>query len=482
MITAKGITKRYSDVDILTNIDFNIGNGRKIGLVGKNGCGKSTLFKVINGIEDPTTGNIDNQGEIFGYLPQEFSFPDETVGEYLTKALEHDWEFYKVDALAEQVKFNNFDVEQQINTMSEGQKMKVKLIEVLLKDPTTLFIDEPTNHLDIEGIMWFEEYIKHIKTTVVMISHDRSFLNHVVDEIWEIDKQTIFRFIGDYDNYKTEKLKLINKWDQEYILFLKKKSQLETLLENVHKIKGGKQRGRAIGAVKKRIDREIVANSKEKYTNKKIKDIDFKADAHASKLMVKFDNVSKSYGKKLVFKNLSFELRGKEKVWLYGPNGAGKSTLVKILMGIEKETEGTARLGDNVSVGYFSQMQAGLDSDNEILQEFIDKTGVFFGEAYGYLSRFLFDRRSVKKKVWQLSPGERARFAFAIFTYKNYDLLVLDEPDNHLDIETKEVLERSLNEFNGTLLLVSHDRYFVEMVGVNKILNLSEGTLESFSQ
>jgi ATP-binding cassette subfamily F protein 3 len=483
VITAKGITKKFSDVELLTNLDFKIGNGRKIGLVGKNGCGKSTLFKIINGIEEPTAGHIDNQGEIYGYLPQEFTFPDQTVGEYLVSTLEAEWEVYKIDALAEQVKFHNFDLNQKLNTMSEGQKMKVKLIELLLKDPTTLFIDEPTNHLDIEGIMWFEEYVRHLKITVVMISHDRSFLNHVVDEIWEIDKHTIFRFVGDYDNYKTEKLKLIDKWDQEYILFLKKKAQLETLLENVRKISDGKRRGKAVRAAQHRIDREIVQNKKEKYVNKKIKDIDFAADAHRSKLMIKFDDVSKTYdGQKMIFEHLNFELRGKEKVWLYGPNGAGKSTLVKILMGLEDATSGTAKLGESVSVGYFSQVQSALDSNNEVLEEFIEKTGVYFGDAYGYLSRFLFDKKSVKKKVWQLSPGERARFAFAIFTFKNYDLLVLDEPDNHLDIETKEVLESSLNEFKGTLLLVSHDRYFVEMVGINKVLNLRDGVLEGLAR
>ncbi|NMB70277.1 ABC-F family ATP-binding cassette domain-containing protein [candidate division WWE3 bacterium] len=482
MISGKNLTKAYSDKKILSGVDILIGNGRKIGLVGKNGCGKTTLFRILNGIEDPSGGNIDIQNEIIGYIPQEFDFPDEMVGEYLEKRLESKWDTYKLEILAAQLKFSNYDPYQILTTLSEGQKMKVKLMEIFLSDPTVLFIDEPTNHLDIEGIMWFEDYVRSLPIAVVMISHDRSFLNHTVDEILEIDKQKIFRFVGDYDNYKEEKLKLINKWDQEYVLFLKKKQQLETLLENVRKIKDGKKRGRAVESVKKRIDREIVHNKKEKYVSKKIKELEFDTTVHTGKLMVRFDKVSKSYGDNNVFQDLSFELRGKEKIWLYGPNGAGKSTIVKILMNIEKPTTGEVTIGENIKIGYFSQVQSNLTSENEIMDEFIEKTGCYFGQAYGYLNKFLFDRDSVRKRVWQLSPGERARFAFAIFAYKNYDLLVLDEPDNHLDIETKEVLEKSLSEFNGTLLLVSHDRYFVEMVGVDKVLNLKEGKLTFFEE
>lgn len=479
MITAKNIMKRYSDADILTNLDFKIGNGRKVGLVGKNGCGKSTLFKIINGVEEPTSGNIDMQNETLGYIPQEFEFPDEMVGEFLEKKLASKWEFYKIETIISNIKFHNFDPYQKLNTLSEGQKMKVKLIEALLSEPTTLFIDEPTNHLDIEGIMWFEDYIKNLRISVVMISHDREFLNHTVDEIWEIDKHKIFRFVGNYDNYRTEKLKLIDKWNQEYVAFLKKKSQLETLLEHVRQIKSDK-RGNAVKAAKKRIEREVTANEKEKYVSKKIKDLDLSTDIHGGKLMARFEKVSKKFGRKTVFENLDFELRSKEKVWLYGPNGAGKTTLVKILMNLEKPTSGEIKTGTNISIGYFSQVQSQLTSEKELLDEFTDKTGCYFAQAYGYLEKFLFDRDSLRKRIWQLSPGERARFAFAIFAYKKYDLLVLDEPDNHLDIETKEVIEKSLNEFSGTLLLVSHDRYFVEMVGVSKVLNLKEGRLSFF--
>lgn len=481
VITARDLTKTYGDRDIFVGVNFKIGNNRKIGLVGKNGCGKTTLFKILNGIEDATSGNIDLTGEVLGYLPQEFTFPNKLVGEYFEEILENPHDFYKVEILASQLGFHNFDIYQELNTQSEGQKMKTKLIEVLLKDPTTLFIDEPTNHLDIDGIMWFEEYIKKLNKTVIMISHDRSFLNHTVDEIWEIDKCKIFRFVGDYDNYKTQKLELIDKWNQEYVLFLKKKAQLEELLKNVHKIKAGKKRGSAVGAVKKRIDREIEQNKKEKYTTKKMRNIQFDTDISSGKLVTRFDGVSKYYGDKKVFENLSFELRGKEKVWLFGPNGAGKTTLVKILMGEEKVTNGEVTVGNDIRIGYYSQVQTKLSHDKTLLEAFIEQTKAYYGDAFGFLNRFMFDRDSGKKRVNQLSPGERARFAFAIFSFVNYDLLVLDEPDNHLDIETKEVLEKSLNEFEGTLLLVSHDRYFVENVGVNKLLNLKEGTLELLS-
>jgi len=479
VITARNINKNYADKQILVEVDIKVVQGRKIGLVGRNGCGKSTLFKILNGLEELTSGNIQIQDEVIGYIPQEFTFPDELVGEYLEKKLESKWDMYKIEMLAERLKFYNYDAYQQLSTLSEGQKMKVKLIEVLLADPTTLFIDEPTNHLDIDGITWLEEYISSLPQTVIMISHDRSFLNNTVDEIWEIDKFKVFRFIGDYDNYKIEKMKLIEKWDQEYTLFLKRKEQLEKLLENVHKIKDGKKRGRAVSSVKKRIDREITSNSKEKYVTKRIKTLEFETNIHPGKLMIRFENVSKKYGQKEVFNNLDFEVRGKEKVWLFGPNGAGKTTIIKMIIGQEAVNEGNIKLGENMKIGYYSQVQSELDSNQTVLEEFMHKTGCHIGGAYGYLKRFLFEKESTKKKIKFLSPGERARFAFSIFAYRDYDLLILDEPDNHLDIETKEVLEKSLNDFAGTILIVSHDRYFVEEIGVTKVLNLAEGTLIS---
>ncbi len=477
MIQAKNLTKTYVGTEIFSKIEFVVGERKKIGLVGKNGCGKSTLLKLINGVEEVSSGNLIIQNEKLGYIPQEFNFPDELVGVYLESFLSSKWEMHRIEALANKLKFSNFDLYQPLNTLSEGQKMKIKLIEILLSDPTSLFIDEPTNHLDIDGIMWLEDYVKALPISVVMISHDRVFLNNTVDEIWELENQKLFKFVGDYDNYKNEKNKLIQKWDQEYVLFLKKKSQLEKLLENVRKIKDGTKRGKAVQAAKKRIDREIISNSKTKYESKKVKAMEFDTDVHSGKLMIKFDKVSKTYGQNQLFQDINLEIRGGEKAWLFGPNGAGKSTIIKMVMGETPASSGDIKLGNNIKVGYYSPVQTDLNNKNTLFDEFIEKTGCSIGLAYGYLKKFLFDKDAVTKKVKFLSPGERARFAFAIFAYKDYDLLILDEPDNHLDIETKEVLERSLNDFKGTLLLVSHDRYFVEQIGIDKVLNLADKKL-----
>jgi len=477
VISAKNVTKAYAGDIILDSVDFKIGNNRKIGIVGKNGCGKTTLLKLITETEEISSGNIDIQNEEFGYIPQEFNFPDKLIGEYLEEKLALGFENYKIDILVTQMDFHKYDPYQEIKTLSEGQKMKLKLIETMLLEPTTLFIDEPTNHLDIEGIMWFENYIKNLNKTVVMISHDRSFLNNTVDEIWEIENKKILRFVGDYDNYKMEKLKLIDKWDAEYTRFLQKKRQLEQLIENVRKIKDGKKRGRAVESAKKRFDREITLNTKEKYSEKKIKSLNFDTDVRSSKLMVRLEDLSKSYGTKEVFNNLSFELRGKEKVWLFGPNGMGKSTLVKLIMGEEKPTAGNIKLGENIKIGYFAQKQTRLTYTKNLLDQFMETTHASYGGAISTLRKFLFDKDTAQKRISQLSPGERARFAFAIFAYNDYDLLILDEPTNHLDIETKEVIEQSLSSYDGTLLLVSHDRYFVEEVGITKVLNLRDGKL-----
>ncbi len=477
MIVAKNLAKKFDERTLFTNVNFKVTGNKKIGIVGRNGSGKTTLLKMINSFEDITDGHLDITNENIGYIPQEFSFPDEMVGIYLESKLEYIWDYYKIEKLASQLNFTNFDPYQELKTLSEGQKMKVKLIEMMLSEPTTLFIDEPTNHLDMEGIEWFEKYIKSLNISVVMISHDRTFLNNVVDEIWEIERKGLIRYVGNYDNYKEEKFHLIDKWNTEFKAQERKRAQLEKLLENVKKIGDGKRRSRAVSAAKTRISR-IDKDKKYKYTSENIQSIKIETEVHKSKLMLRLSDVSKSYGKNKVFDKLNLELRGGEKIWLFGPNGAGKSTLVKIITGVEKADKGEVKVGENINIGYFSQIQSNINSKNSILDEFISRTGCYFGSAYGYLDKFLFKKEDVIKGVSKLSPGERARFEFAIFTFFDYDILILDEPDNHLDIETKEVLEESLREYKGTMLLVSHDRYFVGNSGITKVLNLNNGILK----
>lgn len=472
MIIGTEVTKQFIGSPVLDGVSFKIGNNKKVALVGKNGCGKSTLMKIIAGNLDYDGGYISKTNELIAYIPQEFDFPSSSVGDFLTSCLENEWEGYKIEILKDQLNFNNFNPDQMIDTLSEGQKMKLKLVQVLLLEPTTLLIDEPTNHLDIDGILWFEGFIKNLNKSVLMISHDRQFLNNIVSEIWEIENHKLTIFSGNYDFYKAEKDRLIGKWNQDYTLFLKKKEKLEALYDRYAGTYGVK-------AVKSRISRELEGTSeKVPYVSKKIKEIDFKPGVTHSKRMVMFKNVTKTYdGQKFIFKDFNFELRGGEKVWLFGPNGAGKSTLVRMILGIEKPNEGEVSLGENVSVGYFAQKQNQLVYEKSLLDNFLDITHCEYREVFGALKKFMFEGDILKLKVKDLSPGQRARFAFAIFTYHNYDMLILDEPDNHLDIETKEVIEESLKNYKGTLFLISHDRYFVSNLEPTSVLYLKDGIL-----
>ena len=509
MITAKNLTKSFTGEPVFENIDFKIPTSKKIGLVGKNGCGKSTLFKLIAGIYQPDSGALQLQHEQLGYIPQEFSFDYEYVGEALEDYLENPYETYKIEKLVSEMEFKNYDAYQLISTLSEGQKMKLKVMQVMLSKPTTLLIDEPTNHLDIEGIMWFENYINNLNTTVLMISHDREFLNNTVDEIWEIENKKLLQFVGDYDNYKEQKLKLINKWNEEYVRFIKRKKQLEDLLTRSRE-KNISRSGKGVQSVKKRIEREIEKNKKEKFVSTKIDSVSFDTNMHSHKLVTRFENVEKTYTARVskvadnkttaennVFSYLNFEIRGNQKIWLFGPNGTGKTTLVKLIVGAasktnktaisstaefdtESPTSGKIKIGPNIKIGYFAQKQTHLDYTQSVFEYFIAQTGCFYADAYSKLAQFNFEKNDLKKQIKHLSPGQRARFAFAIFAYNDYDFLILDEPSNHLDIETKEVIEESLQKFTGTLLLVSHDRFFVERVGIDKRLNLQNGRLEYY--
>ena len=479
MIIGTKLSKSYNKDYVFKDVSFKLGNGKKIGIVGENGSGKTTLLKILAKLEEADDGNLQNNQEKIGYIPQEISFDSDTTEKCLVNSLDNDWDTYKIDQLISQLKFENYDPGHKISTLSEGQKMKLKMVEILLQEPTILLIDEPTNHLDIKGIKWFENYIKKIDMTVALISHDRQFLNNVVDEIWEIEQQRMLKFVGNYDNYQLEKIKHIDKQDQEYKLFLKKKASLEQLLENARKKSDGKSRGKAVRAAKKRIVRETEGEAEKKqYSKDKMKNINFKTDISHPKLMLRLSSLTKQYQEPEVFNNLTLSIFGGDKAWLLGPNGAGKTTIVKLILGKEKATQGEVQLGENIKIGYFAQKQTYLNYENNLLDQYLEDTGCPYGKAFGNLQQFLFKKDDLKKRVKNLSPGQRARFAFSIFAYNDYDFLILDEPTNHLDIETKEVIEKSLSEFKGTLLLVSHDRYFVERVGMTKVIKLEQGRLE----
>ena len=471
MIRGVEVSKSYTKDIVLDKVSFVLNDGIKVGLVGKNGCGKTTLLRLIIGEEFIDSGLIEvNKNEI-GYIPQELKFKNEKImiGEHLHQFLENPYEEYKFDILKNELDFQNFDIYQTIDTLSEGQKMKIKFMELLLQDKTTILIDEPTNHLDIVGIMWFENFLKYSKYTVLMISHDRQFLNETVDEIWEIDNKKLTVYRGNYDYYRGQKDYLIDKQNKEYKDFLRRKDYLEKFLERARH-EGNRSN---IRFAKRRIQDEIVDGEKTKYDDRKVETVTFQTDIRKSKLIVGIDDVTKNFGENTLYENLNLEIRGQEKIWLYGPNGTGKTTLVKMIMGLEEPTTGNIRLGVNLKTGYFAQVHEELKQNETLHEEFLKQTGCEYFKSFGYLNNFLFDKSDLDMKMFQLSPGQRARFALSIFSYNDYDFLILDEPTNHLDIPTKEVIEKSLREFKGTLLLISHDRYFVESCNCTRMFNLA---------
>lgn len=470
MIRGVEISKSYTKDIILNKVSFVLNDGVKVGLVGKNGCGKTTLLKLMIGQEQIDSGLIESNKDEIGYIPQELKFENEDimVGEHLHKFLENQYEEYKFDILKDQLDFRSFDLYQEINKLSEGQKMKIKIMELLLQDKTIILIDEPTNHLDIAGIMWFEKFIKYSSYSILMISHDRQFLNETVDEIWEIDNKELTFYRGNYDYYREQKNILVAKQNKEYRNFVRRKEYLEKFLE-----KARQQGNRSnIRFAKRKIQKEIVDDQKFKYDDANLETVKFNTDIRKSKLVVGIDNVSKKYDNNVLYENLSLEIRGKEKIWLYGPNGTGKTTFVKMVMGLEQPTTGEIRLGVNLKIGYFAQVHDQLRKDKTLLQEFLDQTQCEYYKSFGYLNNFLFSKSDLELRLYQLSPGQRARFAFALFSFNDYDFLILDEPTNHLDIPTKEVIEQSLRSFQGTMLLISHDRYFVESCECNRMYDL----------
>ena len=473
MLRIKNLYHEINGKTLYNNLNLLLGNNEKVALIGRNGCGKTTLFKIIIGEISPDKGDIISVGEKIGYLPQILDLPKEQlVGEFIEELIPESWEHYRAYTILNKLDFGEVNEFQLIGTLSEGQKMKLKLCEILLNEPTILLLDEPTNHLDIVGRNHFSNFISSFNGTVIMISHDRSFLNETIDRVVEIENAKAKVYIGDYDDYKVGKEAWKQRNKEEYNLHQKKLAQLDKLLTNVRKIKDGKKRGSAVGAVKKRIEREKRDNEVVKYSEKNIGRMELEGEVHNSKLIVNVEDLYKSYGDNQVLKSVNLEVRGKDRVWLYGANGTGKSTLIKILMKQIKKDSGEITWGTNIRTGYFAQVHDTSINNLKLMDYFMECTRVPYESAFGPLEKFLFRKEEFNKYIGQMSPGEKARLLFAIFTYSEYEFLILDEPTNHLDIPTKELIEKSLQEYKGAILLVSHDKYFVEQVGIEKILEL----------
>ncbi|MFS8130363.1 MAG: ABC-F family ATP-binding cassette domain-containing protein [Candidatus Dojkabacteria bacterium] len=477
MIRANNLTITYAK-PLFQDLSFTLGNKEKVGLVGLNGSGKTTLLKIMVGLEKPDEGKFEIQNEKISYLPQEYTFKKEMmVGEFLEDLVDnHVNEMYKVNRILAKLKFEP-DIYQEIQTLSEGQKMKLYLTKLMMEEPTILLLDEPTNHLDITGIDWLEAFIKNFEGNCIIISHDREFLNNTIDTVFEIDECKLYSYKGNYDDFLVQKAEDLEKRRDMVVLQEKKRKQLEILLENVSKIGDGKKRGRAMSAARHRMDREVNQKEIFSYEEQRIKDLKLKGFVHNNKFVLKIRDLNFSYAEKQIFENVNFDMFGKERVWFYGANGIGKTTLVKLILGQLKADTSELRIGNGLKYTYFSQDQSHLDMEDTVENYFISNTGISFDSSFALLEKFLFSKDIRKTKIGKLSPGQRARLSFAVFSMKEFDFMILDEPTNHLDIRSKEVIENALRDFQGAILLISHDRYFVNSVGYNRKITIKDKKL-----
>ena len=485
MLQVVNITKTFDIEPLFSEVSFVLNKTDKVGLIGFNGSGKSTLLRVLAGRLAPDEGRIiKTPDERIGYLEQEFDFsPNAKVRDWLVEFVDDiDYNFWQYQIVAKKLGLL-VDLSTEINTLSEGQKLKLMLARVLYDKPTILLLDEPTNHLDIAGIKWFERFINSFKGAVVMVSHDRYFLNNTVNKIFELDQGTLNIFQGNYNSYIVQKAAFIRKQHQEFKLWQKRKQQLERLLEHARRLTSGKSRHAAVKAAKKRIARETVyAKAKgvdKKYEVTTIKDVNLAGSVHRSKLIINARDMDFVYPSgKLIFKATNFALYGNQKVWLYGPNGTGKTTLLKLILGQLQPSAGELILGTNLSWEYFSQTQSHLPMDIPVIDYVQRELGLAFRyQVVRFLSRFIFTEELLSRRIKDLSPGQRARLSFAIFSVRERQLLILDEPTNHLDIRTKEVIAEAVYNFKGAVLLVSHDVFFAKSIEPDREITISNHKL-----
>ncbi|MDR4507508.1 MAG: ABC-F family ATP-binding cassette domain-containing protein [Candidatus Brocadiaceae bacterium] len=519
VIRLHNVSVTFGAATILDNISIHIRRTDRIGLVGPNGAGKSTLFKLICGLADSYTGNLVCAKSVkIGYLPQEgFVFKKKTVFEEASSAFEdilslqsqiesihaqledssvigeerrllldhyahiqHQLEVVdasKIEAETGKVLkgmgFTDSDFEKSIGAFSGGWQMRVALSKLLLQEPNLLLLDEPTNHLDVDSILWLEEYLKGLKGGLVLISHDRTFLDRNVSKIWELDGRKIHEYHGNYSFYETEKENVRELQTARYTNQQKRIKDIERFIERF------RAKNTKASQVQSRI-RMLEKMEREDLPESSVKQVKFQfPPARQSNLIVlDVEDISHKYNGPLIFQDVCLSIERGEKVALVGQNGSGKSTLLRLIDGIESPYAGTVKMGSNVLFDYFAQENAeNLRSHNTVLQE-VESIAPFSMMPYvrSILGAFLFSGDDVFKSVDVLSGGEKSRLSLAKILLRPTNFLILDEPTNHIDITTKKILKNALLEYPGSLLIVSHDRDFLDGL-VSKVYELKNSKL-----
>jgi ATP-binding cassette subfamily F protein 3 len=516
LVGLNNISKSYGGNLVLNGITWAIEEGRRIGLLGANGVGKTTLFRIINGELEVDKGSITRSKNLkIGFLRQEYELEDDLTlfdemlkpfsellelhdelrrlekdmssGKNLDKMMkqygERQMEYEnkggytyenRIETVLYGLGFKKEDFDKNINILSGGEKNRAALASVLLSEPNLLLLDEPTNHLDIEGTEWLEKYLSEFPGTVIAVSHDRYFLDRVIQEVVELEARRIEKYIGNFSAYLIEKEKRKEKAlkefeeQREYVLRTE-----DFIRRNIagQKTKQAQSRRRALEKLE-RLERP-------KTKAKKVK-ISFTPAQRSSRGLVWTENLSKKFGEQVLFENVNFLTERYDRVGLIGPNGSGKTTFLKMLLGKEKPTSGEVKIGSNLDIGYYDQEHQGLDIESSVIDEVWKlKPQMLASDLRSFLAKFLFFGEEVFRKIKTFSGGEQSRVVLAKLILSNPNFLILDEPTNHLDIASREVLESALSEFGGTILVVSHDRYFLNKV-VNKIYAIENKTLKEY--
>ena len=506
-LSMKEIEKYYAANKVLYSVTFEINEGEKAAIVGRNGCGKTTLFRLIAGTEKYEKGMLAlKKGIKIGYLEQVPSgFEGSSVYDVLQSGVEEVMElrarmtelekrmsFEKDESLLEELVarygkltaqyegMDGYSIESRVDMvttglqiprgmynmhfedLSGGEKTRILFARILISQPELLLLDEPTNHLDTDSIEWLEGFIRDYKGTVLIISHDRYFLDRAVGRIIEVEDGECESYEGNYTYYIKEKeRRLLVEFDN----YQDQQKRIKKMEDTIKRLRDWGNRGdnekffRKAACIQKALDRMDKINKP--ILDRKGVFLNFEAAGRSGKDAVVCEEITKAYDSKLLLQKADMLVRFGERVGLIGPNGSGKSTLIKMIMGHESPEGGSVRTGSNVKTGYLEQSIGFEDESKTILEEFKESLNLTEGEARGRLARFLFFKDSVFKRLSGLSGGEKTRLKLAELMYSDINLLILDEPTNHLDIDTREALEAALEDYEGTIVFISHDRYFI---------------------